>query len=285
MRKKLFVTYALMTMLAVAGCSATATDAPTSVAETTEESSEEETTTEAEDELVSELTEEQQRLLAFGAVLATRNNMDYNSIYGCDTELKEAIGDSYQVEDREQYLDTFKTSYKQALSSSWSTTDKDSAIETLDWLRDEGHRISLDEDYYGFDEILNLIRTGETEGFEDEAEAYDEVVSALKEDYGYTDEEIASVTTLSAWDYDRLVVVARWCYGSDYISEEEFWSYLEAAAAQGAADYDSWRTCFAGALMGRAIWSGENGFDSANQAVADQLLSDEGSIYQKVSFK
>lgn len=235
--------------------------------------------------LVSDLTDEQQRALVFGSVLAVRNDMDFISVYGCDETIKASLGDSYKTEDRSEYLETFKEGYMDVLESGWDITDTDSALETLDWLKDEGHRISLDEEVYGFDEIFELIKKGETEGLEDEAGACEDVFTALKENYDYTEEELNAVNTVSAWDFDRLVVVARWCYTADYITEEEMWKYINAAAEQGAKDYDSWRTYFAGAALGRAIWSGGDGFDSRMEAIADQLLQDNASIYNTISFK
>lgn len=216
------------------------------------------------------LNERETRSLAFGAVHSTRNSMNFNS-------LLKATKDEIKL-------------YESELESNWGIFDRDSALETLDWLVDEGHHISMDENYYGYDEILDLLKGGKSGLIKAEAEldnelqAYNDVVHILKSNYGYTEEEINSITTVAAWDYDRLVTLARWCYGCDYVTADEAWGYIDFAAQQGTKSYDGWRSYFAGVLIGRAIWSEEDGFDSGNKKIADQLLNSQGSIYAATEF-
>lgn len=216
----------------------------------------------------SQFSEEQLRALAFGAVLTARNPMNYDSLPGMAGIFTEAI--------------------KEVLVESWDITDRDTAIETLDWLRDEGHHLPVDPEYYSYDEIFQIV-TGQVEAqpeelaaFEAEAASCRAVTQALTENYGYTEEELAAVTTVSAWDYDRLVTVARWCYGAEYITEEEAWAYINEAATRGTGDYTSWRTYFAGVMYGRVIWSEDSTFTDGD--IADELLEDSSSIYNQVTF-
>lgn len=182
-------------------------------------------------------------------------------------------------------------SYESVLESAWGIIDRDTALETLEWLAVEGHHISTDANYYGYDEILALLKGGQAKLIEEEAKlenellAYNEVVNILQTDYGYTEEEIHNIKTLAAWDYDRLVTLARWCYGCGYVTADEAWEYIDFAAQQGTGSYDGWRSYFAGVLIGRAIWSEDAGFDSGNKKIADQLLNSQGSIYDKTEFK
>lgn len=285
MRKfNLQLTMGLITvMLAIAGCSGPAKNQTASTAQTIEAKTEAEVTdTLAEMEDIDVPADQQQRLLAFGAVLATRNNIDFLTLVGMDKSLMKDMGEMYKTIDRDELQAAFGEAYKKVLNDSWSVADRASAIETLDLLRDQGHRDYPD---YPFDQVLALIRSGETEGYEAEASACADVYTALTEEYGYSQEELDAISTVSAWDYDRLVVVARWCYVAGFITEQEAWDYIKAAAEQGSSDYKDWKSYFAGILLGRAIWTGEHGFDPGNRAIADQLLVDENSIYQQVSFK
>ena len=216
-------------------------------------------------EAAGRLPEEQKHALAFGAVLATRNSMNYDTIVGMDQPNKE--------------------DFIQVLKDDWSIVDRESAIKKLEWLKMEGRHISSDPSYFGYDEIYTSIIQGTAEDFTEEAEAFEDVYSVLQNEYGYTPEELNSITTVSAWDYDCLVVVARWSYLCEYITEGEAWSYIYAASEKGAKDYSSWRTYFAGVLFGRAIWAEEEGFDVDNKAIADHLLLNSNSIYQSVNFK
>lgn len=213
----------------------------------------------------SNLTKEQTRSLAFGAVLATSNEMTFHDLECTKTYVDEAF-----------------------LEEWWSITDRDSAISTLDWLQTEGHRMTANEDKLGYDEIYRMFLVyGDALRYKEYKLEYEALCNArkiLKEKYGYTQEELNSIETVSAWDFDRLVVVARWCYEVGYISEEEAWGYIQAAADKGTADYTSWRGYFAGAIYGEAIWAADDVFDSANTKVANQLLKSKKSIYKQISF-
>ncbi len=218
-----------------------------------------------------DLNERETRSLAFGAVLSTRNSMSYGSLLKAT---KSEIA-----------------SYESVLESAWGIFDRNTALETLDWLAVEGHHISMEDNYYGYDEILTLLRKGQAglneagAELENELRAYNDVVTILKNDYGYTEAEINNIKTVAAWDYDRLVTLARWCYGCGYVTADEAWEYIDFAAQQGTGMYDGWRSYFAGVLIGRAIWSEDDGFDSGNKKIADQLLNSQNSIYETTEFK
>lgn len=272
LRKILSITMAIA-LLALAGCGnsssgQSSTAAPSRPSESAPLPSVADVPSQPEKE-EPKMNDEQLRALAFGAVLTTRNPMDYNTLEGGP--------------------DIFVQSTKQGLVDSWDVTDRESAIETLDWLRDEGHHYTPDPEYYSFDEVYQIIM-GQVESdpeelafFSAEVAACEAVTKALMEDFDYTEEELAAITTVSAWDYDRLVTITRWCYGNEYITEDEAWAYINTAAEKGSADYDDWRGYFAGVLYGRAIWSEDAKF--SDQALAKELLQDSDSIYQKVSFR
>lgn len=221
-----------------------------------------------------EFTTEQTRALAFGAVLSTRNDMTFKgNLFG--------VSDAYQKE------------YIGSLEEWWDIRDTESAIEALEWLKTEGHGFS-NEDYYGFDDAYNYYMGRETGLPEDEEEyiaesfavelpGIEDVRNKLISEFGYTELELDEITTLRAWDYDRLVTVARWCYGVGYITEDEAWSYINFATEQGEKDYTSWRTYLAGVIIGRTIWNESSTMESDDEEIVRDLLS-SSSIYNQVSF-
>lgn len=210
------------------------------------------------------LSAEQKRLLAFGAVLSQTNGMDFD-------ELSPDIpGDAV----------------KEALEASWCIKDHDTAKTVLNWLLTEGSR-AVDDEYYNADELLAVV-SGRVEldadgrdYLADQFVRYDACVHLFTAEYGYSNAQLVAIETVAAWDYDRLVTLARWCYGADYLSQEEAQAYLTQAAGAAVESYGSWEEYFAGAVLGKALSPGGQAID---KAIADALLKDDGSIYKKVGF-
>ena len=209
----------------------------------------------AEKKAKGKLTKEQENALVFGAVLSTRNRMPFDDLQAAE----------------------YKDASTQALNSAWDVTDTATAKETLESLLAEGHRADVDP-------MLAELRTPEaaTENSE-EFQAYEDVKKNLVDNYGYTAEQIDGLKTTSAWDYDRLVNVARFSYSAGYITEQEMWDYINKAVTQAKNDYNSWEEYFAGVMLGRTLAYGKPFADS--KAQADALLKDDKSVYKTHSFK
>ena len=62
---------------------------------------------------------------------------------------------------------------------------------------------------------------------------------------------------LLAWDFSRLVLLARSCYFVGYIDEATAWSYIDKAAQGVAGRFTTWREYGMGFLAVREIWAGE----------------------------
>jgi hypothetical protein len=209
-----------------------------------------------------------------GAVLATRNNMSYDFLEGHDP------GGLFSR--------SFTEGNKIALARDWGITNRFEATEMMDSLVDGRHH-KPHGDNVGYDYIFAIATGRQTPTaaekllYADRIAAVEAVTEALTSDFGYTQAELARITTVSAWDYDRLVTVSRMCYSSGYFTEEQTWAYITKAAAAGSADYDDWRGYFAGVMYGRAIWSRHASFNSDNARIATALLL-EDSIYDTVFF-
>ena len=209
----------------------------------------------AKEEAKGKLTKEQENALVFGAVLSTRNGMPFDDLQAAE----------------------YKDASTQVLRSAWEVTDANTAKETLDYLLAEGHRAEVDS-------ILPELRTPEAASKNSaEFQAYEDVKKNLIDNYGYTAEQIDGIKTISAWDYDRLVNVARFSHSAGYITEQEMWDYINKAVTQAKNDYNSWEEYFAGVMFGRSIAYGQPFADSKSQA--DELLKDAKSAYKTHPFK
>ena len=63
------------------------------------------------------------------------------------------------------------------------------------------------------------------------------------------------VTSVAAWDYARLVNVARWCYDYGYLNWEQAWPFIDAATRLGLRDFYSWESFATSFVAGRLMWN------------------------------
>lgn len=160
------------------------------------------------------------------------------------------------------------------LRESWGIEDRPSALQTLEWLRCEGHRNEMSASVQAFaggsaDASFHsrnagcILRISEAFAFL-EANGLAQSASDLQ-------------VGPAAWDYGRLATVARWCFDAGHLSEAETMAYVEVATAARQADFRSWREYALSYVLGRFLWS--PGIE-ANQPVADlavKLLNDARS--------
>lgn len=202
-----------------------------------------------------ELPKEKQRLLVYGAILSSRNKMSFD-------ELK---------------ID--KESSKKVLKDGWDTTSKEAAIETLEWLVNEGHRIEADEVF----EVIKAGKGGDYPELKKTIKLYDKANSTMKTQLGFKDESFNNVKTVAAWDTDRLVTVARWCYSAGYITEEEAWKYVDKAVAMAQSSFNSWEEYYISCVYGRAI-AYEGDIDELI-GTGKALFKNSDSVWKKHNFK
>ncbi|WRS27469.1 DUF1266 domain-containing protein [Oscillospiraceae bacterium MB08-C2-2] len=214
-----------------------------------------------------EVDTELQRKLAFGAVLAQRNGMDFTTLGPMN--------------------DLDKLRHKEMLVTYWGILDYDTAVSTMERLLYDGMTASTD-DFIGSDELMAIFSgrmevTSEVKQYlaADLAD-YQKAIDFLEE-YGYEREKLGAMTTSIAWDLDRLVTVARWCVGVEYLTKEEAMPYIDEAVSKAVDSYESWEDYFAGVVLGRCLTY--DGDVEQNRQVADDLLKNKNSIYKKVDFK
>lgn len=193
-------------------------------------------------------------MLAYGGVLGIRNRETFKSLKPDTPNDEESMKDD------------------------WGISDRKSAIEVLDWLVNEGHRAEMDE-------VLNILREGranEYEGLEEAEDLYKKCNNMLTETFKM-DKKILDKVSIMAWDTDRLVNVARWCYYLKYIKEDEAWKYIEKAKNLAQGSFNSWEEYYASNVYGRAL-----AYSGAPQMLlnaGESLLKDKNSIWKRVKFK
>ncbi|MCU0353634.1 MAG: DUF1266 domain-containing protein [Cytophagales bacterium] len=139
---------------------------------------------------------------------------------------------------------------KIGLQNMWSISSPETAVQTLDWLANTGHRTDL------------------ADSFRQDYAEWQEVFSELDLF------ENTEVTSIAAWDYARLVNVARWCFDAKYIDASTFWRYAHHGAEMAQKEFGSWRAFGQSLLAGRIVWNVE---DENHEDVADvieELLED-----------
>lgn len=179
---------------------------------------------------------------------------------------------------------------KENLENFYGIADHDSAVETLDWLYQRGHRVFFD--------AAKQVYAGAAEGIdyssltEEEQENFMEYFMNLQSSLQYLSEgnyfsDVSQIADMSiiAWDMGRLVMVTRSCYDCGYISEEEAWQYIENAHKACKEAYADWNEFTKGYVFGRAMWSGANMSLTGIMSIAEGLLADEKSPWKKVSLK
>jgi hypothetical protein len=121
------------------------------------------------------------------------------------------------------------------LESSWRIIDRETMFGTLAWLRDIGHRVARNP----------VARDG------------------------------AGPSGLFAYDYVRLIALAGWGYVAEFLSEEEAWSFIGAAAMKLQQQYRSWEELGEAYVLGARAWTRELG--QGSKQAFEVLASEEDS--------
>lgn len=198
------------------------------------------------------------------------------------------------AEQTEYFCDSLTTGsavneIKDNLSNYYDISNRNSALETIEWLYTRGHRVY-------FDVIKGVIAGLSTQinvnGLDEDAEyRIQEYCSNLQESIDELIEEkflkqradLAQCSIL-AWDMGRLVLVTRCCFDAGYISDEEAWHYILNARKTSKEQYTSWDDFASGYVIGRAMWSGSNMSLTGIISITQGLLQDDESPWKQVVF-
>lgn len=112
-----------------------------------------------------------------------------------------------------------------------------------------------------------------------------EQLQSLKESGHRVDFRAVLDHDVVAWDFVRLINVARWGYAAKYISAEEAWSYILDAATQLHATYSSWEELAQDYVLGHDVWAGEPD-EQFSHVTAELLdLSNPKSPWNRVAWE
>ena len=169
---------------------------------------------------------------------------------GCAAPLSERNHDWYDTLVMDEGTPRIVQKWKDLLKDGWDTEDRNSLLESVEWLTTEGgHRKQFKKIA---DEISKLD--------EDEFKAY---VTQYEEEFKKQFQILLTKkyykefggTGILAWDYVRLVNLCRWGYLVGYITEEEAWNIILQAAEELRQNFDSWEEMGRNYLIGRYFWS------------------------------
>ncbi len=194
------------------------------------------------------------------AVLTAVNNWDYTIFGGMPVN------------------DTSKNAVQILLNDWWDVTNHETAEETMDWLLEEGHRISFAEDMDVLEEI----------GLADipEAERIDIILDNFDVDqdgaHDYADwfvlyEQYGS-DAVAGWDYSRAMSLLGYYYLAGYYTEEEALDKSLEVAVVIQDTFDSWDSFMESYFVGYEYWAGES--SDERRAIYEGIKADSNSPFQ-----
>ena len=155
--------------------------------------------------------------------------------------------------------------------------DEDTLEEIMLLLADDGIEDNIEDYLY---EMFVLV--GVAERVNSGILAFEGASSILIEEFNFTEEELLEIETLSAWDYGRVSIIARYGVAAGLIDESVAWEHLQLAANNAVESYGNWREYAAAHILGRAIAFGNDSRDMAE--VLAFLFNQETSPFQLHEF-
>ena len=176
----------------------------------------------------------------------------------------------------------YKRSAKELLEEWWEVVDKDSAIETLDWLREEGNREYFHMLYENREKLKGL-KVEALREFIKNCYKREIWIESIEEEFGdesFTDEELMRSKFyeeieehllfcegvegmlpefgILAWDMARYIHVTRLCYIAGYMTDEDSWNEINKIAPVCLAHFKDWDSFTRSYIIGRNFWNGSN---------------------------
>ena len=171
------------------------------------------------------------------------------------------------------YIDSLETGYstkelRSMLRDAWGVTDASSfsrrALELLG--EEDSHRVAFDVVCAIYREHPQVEWDAAVEAIDDSPEELRPLLERL--DANLPKLEAAGIATradldrsVAAWDFSRVVSLARAAHDAGFVSEQQAWQAIERAATAARQDNHSWREFVASYLIGRALWGGDESLD------------------------
>ena len=208
------------------------------------------------------LDAEQLRLLAFGAPMLVYNDENVDTIECAEEDVESIRG---------------------TIESWWNVTDRESTLEIVKWLLEEGHHADADE---ALKELRKrgLADISQEERDDEESKMGDVCLIAESMDENGWCPEGKMPKSVIAWDLVRLVNLGRWAYLCGYLTEDEMWQIMQLAADTALEHFSSWEEYGMSFVMGRGVWHGDPDDSETAYEIVSLLLKDNESPWKESNF-
>ncbi len=213
----------------------------------------------------------------------------YNSNSGLSPEEKRAVSVSaiYSVQ-QAAFVDSLETGlpkseYNHILSEWWGIENESDARGQLNSLNEEAYNYFFPSIYKALsqDELpIEDYLKSQFSVHKDYIKALElavnlkECIRELKADNVIDTVEDLSSFGPGAWDYGRLVFVARLCFDAGYLNQEEAMKIINDAYKKAKSNYSNWEDFAKSYVIGRAMWGGINSSNNGITSIAQDLLND-----------
>ena len=204
----------------------------------------------------------QLRLLAFGAPMLVYNDENVDSV-DCPAEDVESI--------------------RRTIESWWNVTDRESTLEIVKWLLEEGHHADADEALAELRE-RGVENISQEERDDEESKMGDVCLIAESMDENGWCPGGQMPGSVIAWDLVRVVNLGRWAYLCGYVNEDEMWQIMQVAADTALEHFSSWEEYGASFVMGRGVWHGDPDDSETAYEIVSLLLEDDESPWKESNF-
>lgn len=202
----------------------------------------------------------------------------------------------------------YKKSAKEMLSEWWDIHDKESALGSLEWLREGGNREYFHYLYENREKLkgMNIENIRE---FISSCYKKEIWIGSLEEEFGereYSDEEliksefynemennlafIEGVENMMpefgilAWDMARYIHVIRLCFIAGYLTDEECWSEINKIGPLCLSHFKDWDSFTKSYLIGRNFWNGSDPEDDI-MTICSELNERKTSPWKHFSWR
>lgn len=152
----------------------------------------------------------------------------------------------------------------------WGVAGAQRLRETMTWLEEEGHRTE-------FREIHRLLAPVAAGRATIDPEANTATLRFIVDHHGRFKNG-----DLVAWDFARLINVARFGFSAGYLPEVDAWQIITRAARRLASEYDSWQELSDNYVLGLRYWQDGAQPDPFFLEAATWLASDPASPWRTV---
>lgn len=151
----------------------------------------------------------------------------------------------------------------------WDVRDRPSLLDQLQRLANEGHRTTFQQ---AFTQVANLTEA-------DIARVPNPAARFVWENrHNFKNGDLV------AWDFARLINVARQGYTAGYINEQEAWQYIAPAARILQSSYSSWHELSDNYMLGWRFWQNGAPLDAHYIRTFNWLKTDPASPWAQIAW-